>query len=222
MVAARLGMGSLGFAFETPEEAQERVENYYRLIREECSPMGEAINPALAVLSSLMCCDTDEEAMAKGVEGTQFFAYSLGYYYSPLGAAHEPSKVNLYRRFLDTPPERRMDMFGGRGFGGFSGGASDEEPTDEAQRALWRASKRGGCIGNPDFIRETLRKYEDAHQDLMIFVAQSGARTHEDIMDSLYRFGKEVLPEFKERHPQHQKWREEQLQGVEYPVNSSI
>src|SRR6266568_2123213 len=62
MVAARLGMGSLGFAFETPEEAQERVEQYFELIREECTPIGVAINPALAVLSSLSCFETDEEA----------------------------------------------------------------------------------------------------------------------------------------------------------------
>jgi alkanesulfonate monooxygenase SsuD/methylene tetrahydromethanopterin reductase-like flavin-dependent oxidoreductase (luciferase family) len=76
MVAARLGMGSLGFAFETPDEAQERVENYYELVREECFPIGAAINPALAVLSILSCFDSDEEAIAKGQEGAQFFAYS--------------------------------------------------------------------------------------------------------------------------------------------------
>ncbi len=56
----------------------------------------------------------------------------------------------------------------------------------------------------------------------MIFVAQSGARKHEDVMDSLYRFGTKVLPEFKERHAQHQKWRAEQLAGVEHEINSSI
>ena len=225
MVAARLGMGSLGFAFETPEEALERVEQYYQLIREECAPIGVAVNPALAVLSSLMCCETDEEALAKGVEGTQFFSYSLAYYYAPMtGANHQPGKVNLYRRFKDTPEEERMTMFGLRrrlgGFGGF--GASDEEPEDEVQRALWRAAKRGGCIGSPDFIRETLLKYEAAHLDLMIFVAQSGARKHEDVMDFLHRFGTKVLPEFKDRHEQHQQWRAEQLRGVEFPINSSI
>ena len=226
MVAARLGMGSLGFAFETPDEAQERVEQYFQLIREECTPIGVAINPALAVLSSLMCCPTDEEAMARGVEGTQFFSYSLAYYYSPMtGPNHQPGKMNIYRRFKDTPEEERMGMFGarGRGFGGFGGGGgADEEPEDEVQRALWRAAKRGGCIGSPDFIRDTLLKYEAAHLDTMIFVAQSGARKHEDIMESLQLFGTQVLPEFKERPKQHQKWRAEQLQGVEYPINSSI
>ncbi len=56
----------------------------------------------------------------------------------------------------------------------------------------------------------------------MIFVAQCGARKHEDVMDSIYRTGTKVIPEFKERHDQHQKWRAQQLEGVEYPVNSSI
>ena len=45
MVAARLGMGSLGFAFETPEELEERVEQYYELVREECYPIGEGDQP---------------------------------------------------------------------------------------------------------------------------------------------------------------------------------
>ena len=226
MVAARLGMGSLGFAFETPDEAHERVAQYFQLVREECTPIGIAINPALAIISSLMCCETDEEAMAKGVEGTQFFSYSLGYYYAPTtGPNHRPGRENIYRRFKDTPEEERMAMFGlRRRLGGFGagGGDSETEPEDEVQRALWRAAQRGGCIGSSDFIRETLRKYEDAHLDTMIFVAQSGARKHEDIMDSIQRFGTEVLPEFKERHEHHQKWREEQLAGVEYEVNSSI
>jgi alkanesulfonate monooxygenase SsuD/methylene tetrahydromethanopterin reductase-like flavin-dependent oxidoreductase (luciferase family) len=227
MVAARLGMGSLGFAFETPEEAHDRVSQYYDLVREECMPIGAAINPALAVLSSLMCCETDEEAMAKGVEGTQFFSYSLAYYYAPnTGPFHPPGRFNVYRKFKDTPEDERMGMFGAiRRFGGFGSsgaGLSETEPEDEVQRALWRAAQRGGCIGTPEFVRETLLKYEAAHLDTMIFVAQSGARKHEDVMDSLQRFGTKVLPEFKERHGQHQKWRAKQLEGVEYEINSSI
>ncbi len=89
-------------------------------------------------------------------------------------------------------------------------------------RARWRAAQRGGCIGSPEFIKDTLRQFENAHLDLMIFVAQSGARKHEDVMDSIYRTGTKVIPEFIERHAEHQKWRAQQLEGVEYPVNSSI
>ena len=227
MVGARLGMGSLGFAFETPEEMRDRTEQYFQLVREECYPIGAAINPALGVVNVLSCFDTDEEAIDKGLEGAQFFAYSLAYYYNPFtGGNHKPGKTNIYQKFIDSPPDQRWGPFGDafRGFGGFdaTGKPAAEEPKDEVTRALWRAAQRGGCIGSPEFIKDTLRQFENAHLDLMIFVAQCGARKHEDVMDSIYRTGTKVIPEFKERHAEHQKWRAQQLEGVEYPVNSSI
>jgi alkanesulfonate monooxygenase SsuD/methylene tetrahydromethanopterin reductase-like flavin-dependent oxidoreductase (luciferase family) len=219
MVAGRLGIGSLGFGFETPAEAQERVHEYFRLVREECFPLGVAVNPALAVMSSLMCLPTDEEAIAAGADGGRFFAYSLGYYYNPAtGPFHQPGQVHLYRKFRDLPEAERQQQR--LGLGGFQAGAT--EPTDEVQRALWRAARRGGCIGSPDYVRDTLRRYEEAHLDVMVFVAQIGARRHEDIMRSLELFAKEVMPEFKERHDEHQRWRAQQLEGVPYPVNSTI
>jgi alkanesulfonate monooxygenase SsuD/methylene tetrahydromethanopterin reductase-like flavin-dependent oxidoreductase (luciferase family) len=226
MVAGRLGIGSLGFAFETPEEMTERSEQYFSLIRDECYPIGAAINPALGVVNVLSCFDTDEEAIEKGMEGAQFFAYSLAYYYNPFTSGqHKPGVSNIYKQFIDAPEDQRWGPFGDafRTFGGFGGGTpTGEEPKDEVTRALWRAAQRGGCIGSPDFIKGALRKYEEAHLDLMIFVAQCGARKHEDVMDSIYRAGMQVIPEFKERHHKHQEWRARQLEGVEYPVNSSI
>jgi hypothetical protein len=30
------------------------------------------------------------------------------------------------------------------------------------------------------------------------------------------------MPEFQERHGTHQKWREQQLDGVKHPINSTI
>ena len=54
MLAARFGMGSLGFGFETPHELAERTNEYYRIVREECFPIGHAINPGLAVLTTFM------------------------------------------------------------------------------------------------------------------------------------------------------------------------
>jgi hypothetical protein len=58
--------------------------------------------------------------------------------------------------------------------------------------------------------------------DAVLFFVQCGPRQHEHIMESMELFGREVLPEFAERHPEHQKWRAEQLDGVRFPVNSSI
>ena len=212
-VAARLGIGALGFGFDTPEESKERIERYWELVREECDdPIGYAINPAVTALGSLMCCATDEEAVAKGLSGAQMFGYLLGrgtrnyghdHFHRDFKALSEDVKAGLYAQ------RQGVDL-------------TAQEPEDESLKALFRASQRGGFIGSPQFIRETLRKYEEAHLDIILFNAQSGDRKHEDIMASLEMLAKEVLPEFQDRHHLHQGWREQQLQGVKHAVNSSI
>jgi alkanesulfonate monooxygenase SsuD/methylene tetrahydromethanopterin reductase-like flavin-dependent oxidoreductase (luciferase family) len=223
MVAARLGMGSLGFGFETPEELGERTQEYYRLIREELMPIGHAINPALAVLNTFMMADTDEEAMRRSANGPAFFSYSLGYYYNPaVGGKHKPGVSNVYRDFLNRSDETASRQIERGGFLSPEQIASGE-PEDEIQKALYRAARSGNAIGTTESLRRTLLKYEEQNLDLMIFVAQCGDRRHEHIMESIEKFGKELLPEFRERHlTNHTKWRKEQLRGVDMPINSSI
>ena len=208
MVAGRFGIGSLGFGFETPDELGERAEEYWRLVREECFPIGQAINPALAVLSTFMMADTDEEAQRRSANGPGFFSYSLGYYYSPVtGGRHEPGGRNVYRDYL----ERQATA------------TAVAEPADEVQRALFRAAQGRTAIGTEATVRDNIRAYERNHLDVLVLVAQCGDRSHEHIMESIERFGTNVLPEFKERHErEHRAWRRQQLAGVDLPVNSSI
>ena len=208
MLAARVGIGSLGFGFETPEEAAERIPRYYELVREECRPIGAAINPAVATVATMMCCPTNEEAVEQGLSGAQFFAFSLGRG-TPPNPPRNPGHDHLYREFVES--RRSKDR------------SRDQEPTDEGQRALYRAGQRGGFIGTPDFIRENLKAYEAAHLDAMIFVAQCGDRKHDQIMASLELFARDVMPEFQERHETVQRpWREQQLDGVPFLANSTI
>ncbi|HEX3407388.1 MAG TPA: LLM class flavin-dependent oxidoreductase [Caulobacteraceae bacterium] len=223
MVAARLGMGSLGFGFETPEELGERALEYYRLVREELMPIGHAINPALAVLNTFMMADSDEEAMRRSANGPAFFSYSLGYYYNPaVGGRHQPGGSNVYRDFLNRSEETAVAQAQRGGFLTAVEIASGE-PEDEIQKALYRAARSGNAIGTTETLRRTLLKYEAQNLDVMIFVAQCGDRKHEDIMESIERFGKELLPEFKERHEtKHRAWRADQLKGVDAVINSSV
>ncbi|HLZ68530.1 MAG TPA: LLM class flavin-dependent oxidoreductase [Dehalococcoidia bacterium] len=212
MLAARLGMGSLGFGFETPEEADERIERYWELVREECRPIGAAINPAVSTVATMMCAPTDEQAVAQGLAGAQFFSFSLGRG-TPPNPPRNPGHDHLYREFIDARREKDQAKAAAR----------DQEPEDEGQRALYRAGQRGGFIGSPRFIRENLKKYEAAHLDAMIFVAQCGDRKHDEIMASIELFAKEVMPEFQERHEKIQRpWREQQLDGVTFLNNSTI
>jgi alkanesulfonate monooxygenase SsuD/methylene tetrahydromethanopterin reductase-like flavin-dependent oxidoreductase (luciferase family) len=223
MVAARLGMGSLGFGFETPEELGERALEYYRLVREELMPIGHAINPALAVLNTFMMADSDEEAMRRSANGPAFFSYSLGSYYNPaVGGRHQPGGSNVYRDFLSRSEETSAVQAQRGGFLSAAEIASGE-PNDEIQKALYRAARSGNAIGTTETLRRTLLKYEEQNLDVMIFVAQCGDRRHEDIMESIERFGKELLPEFKERHEtKHRAWRADQLKGVDAVINSSV
>ena len=77
-------------------------------------------------------------------------------------------------------------------------------------------------MGSPEYIRNSPREYKDAHIDTVVFIAQSGDRPHEDIMDLMELFAKEVMPEFEEHHHLHQRWQGQQLRGVTHTVNSSI
>jgi alkanesulfonate monooxygenase SsuD/methylene tetrahydromethanopterin reductase-like flavin-dependent oxidoreductase (luciferase family) len=230
LTAARLGMGSLGFGFETPDEAQERVNTYWRLMREECRPIGKAVNPGLIVLSQFACAETEEEAQRRAGDGGQFFSFALNHFYSPLtGPYHKHAATNIFREFTDTPPAERMARLQARSQDQLADLArtelhlSEREPEDENARALWRAARARAAIGTPDTLRTYLTRYEDAHQDVMLLIAQAGSRKHEDIMASIDLFGRKVLPDFKERHEtEHKKWRDKQLDGFKFDVNSSI
>ena len=222
MLAARFGMGSLGFGFETPEELAERTNEYYRIIREECYPIGHAINPGLAVLTTFMMGQTDEEALERSANGPAFFSHSLGYYYNPItGGKHQPGEKNIYDSFLESN-KKQNTLSAKTGFVKEEDIRKDE-PEEEVQRALYRAARTGTAVGTVDRVREMLLTYEENNLDVMIFVAQCGDRKHEHIMESIELFGKEILPEFKERHEtNHKAWREDQLATVDFPINSSI
>ena len=125
MVAARLGIGALGVGFESPEEAHERVTRYYELIRACRRPLGAAINPALAAGGNLMMAKTNEEAIARGMRGAQFFGYSLARSNSEMQHGRTHMAREFLARFGPEGAERPL--------------VAEAEPEDETQRALFRA-----------------------------------------------------------------------------------
>jgi len=210
MIAARLGMGAIGFGFETPEEADERVARYYELIRGCRQPIGQAITPALATVGNMVCAPTDELAIERGLDDAQFFGFALGWTHGPVKHGRDHVYAEFKRRQTAEQTAAGRES------------ATALEPTDESARALYRAGRRGLFIGSPEYIRTNLCGYEQAHVDVVLFFVQCGARRHEHIMESMELFGTTVMPEFNARHHLHQQWREQQLQGVRFPINSSI
>jgi alkanesulfonate monooxygenase SsuD/methylene tetrahydromethanopterin reductase-like flavin-dependent oxidoreductase (luciferase family) len=71
----------------------------------------------------------------------------------------------------------------------------------------------GGLIGSPETIRAKLRKFEQSHVDQVILLNQAGRNAHDDICASLELFATTVMPEFSDRHHEHEAWKQAVLGG---------
>jgi len=188
LLAAEKGIGALSFAFVEPEDARRWVEDYETVLRDRCVPVGLAVNPQVACVTPMMCAETEEDALARGLEGANFFGYSLAHYY--VFGDHVPASTDVWQEFL----QRRGKM-------GYSPEAAlaARHQTLGAKAAAGDHTGLRGAIGTPAQLREFLRRYEAAGVDQLIFVMQAGHNRHEHIMESLELFGTKVLPEFIER-----------------------
>ncbi|MEX1103362.1 MAG: LLM class flavin-dependent oxidoreductase, partial [Dehalococcoidia bacterium] len=183
-MAGRRGLGALGFQFVSADAARAWVHAYYNAYTKQLEKLAEyEANPAIAVVSGFMCAETDEEAR-KRAEGWTFFQFSLMFYNSHGPVV--PGTVNLWEEYQAW------------------------RETEAGQRA---ANSTSGLIGSPATVRERLKKFEDSNVDQVILLNQAGKNTHEHICESLELFAKEVMPEFHDREPQHQAWKQRVLGG---------
>jgi alkanesulfonate monooxygenase SsuD/methylene tetrahydromethanopterin reductase-like flavin-dependent oxidoreductase (luciferase family) len=189
LLAAEQGIGALTFAFIDPEEARHWVEDYERTLAERCVPIGLAVNPQVACVSTMMVHPDEETAIRRGIEGANFFGYSLGHYY--VFGEHQPGRTDVWQEFL----AKRSEV----GFDPEAAAQALKEERLGAKLANGDATGLRGAIGTPEQVRRYLRRYEEAGVDQVIFVLQAGRNRHEHIMESLELFGREVLPEFAER-----------------------
>ena len=181
-------IGALSFAFVEPEDARQWVDDYEAVFRDRCVPVGLSANPQVACVTPMMCARSEEDALARGLEGANFFGYSLAHYY--VFGDHVPAGTDVWGEFLS-----RRDS---RGYSPEAALAARQQ-TLGAKAAAGDYSGLRGAIGTPQQLREFLRRYEAAGVDQLIFVMQAGHNRHEDIMESIELFGTRVLPEFLER-----------------------
>jgi alkanesulfonate monooxygenase SsuD/methylene tetrahydromethanopterin reductase-like flavin-dependent oxidoreductase (luciferase family) len=201
LLAASKGIGALTFAFIDPEEARTWVSEYERVLASDCVPVGWAVNPQVACVSPMMVHHDEDEAIRRGVEGANFFGYSLGHYY--VFGTHRPGRTNVWAEYT----QRRAAQ-------GFDPDAVIRAVKEErlgAKVAAGDSTGLRGCIGTPDQARQYLRRYEEAGVDQVIFVLQAGRNENEHILESLELFGREVLPEFAERDPARSAAKDERL-----------
>ena len=102
-MAARLGLGALTFAFMDANEAQYWVRDYYQTFKTECQPIGQAVNPNVAMLAGVLVNEDTAVALDRGVEGQRFFKWALAWYYRH--GIHVPGRTNLWDEFLRSDAE---------------------------------------------------------------------------------------------------------------------
>jgi len=108
-VAARHGMGCLGFNVLSGEMAKEAVDLYYSILAKECVPIGHNINANIAMLATLHTHRDEAIARERG-EHLKFFGYSVGKYY--LDGKVAPGRGNGWEEFMamkDTLPHLGKD-----------------------------------------------------------------------------------------------------------------
>ncbi len=149
-LAAQKAIGALTFAFVDPEEARHWVGDYHDTMAREGVPIGDAVNANVACVSTFMCHPDEDEAMVRGLEGANFFGYSLAHYY--VFGRHHPGKTDVWAEY-----QRR------RGDQGYD--------PDAVQAAAANRDRLGakvvedglgglrGAVGTPDQIREFRRRY---------------------------------------------------------------
>ena len=96
-LAARLGIGALTFAFVDPAEARQWVDDYYRIIKTECVPIGHTVNANIAMVSSFGVHQDADEARRRFQDGFRFFNFALGWHYG--FGAQVPGRTDIWALF---------------------------------------------------------------------------------------------------------------------------
>jgi alkanesulfonate monooxygenase SsuD/methylene tetrahydromethanopterin reductase-like flavin-dependent oxidoreductase (luciferase family) len=113
-LAARLGIGALTFAFVDPAEAKQWVDDYYRIFKEECVPIGHAVNPNIAMVTGFSVHPDEAEAKRRGEDGFRFFGYALAHHY--IFGEHKPGRTDIWANFEKARPHL-PEAGAGRGIG---------------------------------------------------------------------------------------------------------
>ncbi len=204
-LAAQHGIGALAFAFVDPEEARYWVDDYYETLARDAVPIGDAVNGNVACVTTFMCHDDEDEALRRGIEGANFFGYSLAHYY--VFGRHQPARTSVWDEFRNRRAEQGYDPEAVLL-------ASQNEDRLGAKIVEQGVGGLRGAVGTPEQIRDYLRRYEECGVDQVIFCFQAGKNRHEHIMEALELFGREVLPEFADRDQQAQREKAQRLEPV--------
>ena len=175
-LAASLGLGALAFAFVDPGEAKTWSKIYYDIIKSEaCVPLGHRVNANIAMVSAFSLHRDRAEAVRRGQEGFDFFAYALQ---TLVTQDTVPGRSRVWDDFQKQRGDKGAQILSALE------SQSDEEHT------------QAPGIGTPEDFIGHVKSFQESGIDQIILLQQAGKNPHKEICESLELFADAVLPAF--------------------------
>ena len=204
-LAAQKGIGVLSSASYAVEVLREKVQ-IYRDALKDCEPVGEFVTEFWGNNVHGFCDDDDEYAKELAAESMKtFFGPDKPYIAGRIGAYEElleawggvPDHLSAdFSRWLRQSDEEHQQLAEDVGLSLDAGpGAARAAIAQLDGKTL---SDRGVIIaGNPESCIKTCQMYEDIGVDQVMLIMQTETIPHEKVMASIEKFGKEVIPHFR-------------------------
>jgi alkanesulfonate monooxygenase SsuD/methylene tetrahydromethanopterin reductase-like flavin-dependent oxidoreductase (luciferase family) len=171
----RLGMGALNFAIGSDDYLHEKVAEYRAAVA-KAKPVGRGVTNHFACTPPALILNDDKKACKYGYRGARFFSESLARYY--LGGDRPTGKLPVSREFF-----------------------SDEDLELAMERRNTEDDSINAMVGDPEFAKEYIQRFEEIGVDELIMVMQMGTVPHELVMESIKTFGEQVIPHFASSEP---------------------
>ena len=204
-LAAQKGIGVLSSASYAVEVLKEKVQ-IYRDALKDCEPVGEFVTEFWGNNVHGFCDDDDDYAKELAAESMKtFFGPDKPYIAGRIGAYEElleawggvPEHLSAdFSRWLRQSDEEHQQLAQDVGLSLDAGpGAARAAIAQLDGKTL---SDRGVIIaGNPESCIKTCQMYEDIGVDQVMLIMQTETIPHEKVMASIEKFGKEVIPAFR-------------------------
>ena len=204
-LAAQKGIGVLSSASYAVEVLKEKVQ-IYRDALKDCEPVGEFITEFWGNNVHGFCDDDDDYAKELAADSMKtFFGPDKPYIAGRIGAYEElleawggvPEHLSAdFSRWLRQSDEEHQQLAQDVGLSLDAGpGAARAAIAQLDGKTL---SDRGVIIaGNPESCIKTCQMYEDIGVDQVMLIMQTETIPHEKVMGSIEKFGKEVIPHFR-------------------------
>jgi len=170
-VAAERGLGFLHFSYGDPEALDEKVRRYRETIA-RAEPVGSFVNDRFAGFTLMRCGRDDADALTTGGPGAEWYVRATNMLYAIWAQAGAQS----YRWYAEQFEKNKA-------------GGDDVNIAKMRDDAVL-------CVGGPETCAQIARHYDAQGIDQLIFLVQHGGTPHDAIMESLRRFGEQVIPQF--------------------------